>query len=435
MSFRPIKKLINSTAKNFLNEMQGSTEKLHNPGGQENAEETFSMEYFKSLSDLRAMRTFLRNTLPKLGAGQGRIAFRWIDKVIKIALSPAKIYQNKNEVENSKCLGPEFSVQILDYHPHFFWILEELAQEPTTQQFVEHINDYLNISETQFAFSDTHSITKFFAYVPETREEKARVEYVQNNSQWYRAFLEKSKNCKFASWDFHRHNWGVRPNGEMVLIDIGFSNEEIMKETTTLKNAYQWFLQEEAVPGVFSFKEFRRFNKLDEIYDYLSSTLQQPLGQGEYRSTWELNSKTILKVATQPVSIGQNKNEVRNAACLGENYAVKVLEHHPEFLWIVEEKLKTLTEPEFEAKISKIIGMELDWYKAKRLIYNSVLIAQGSSIQGYDDLYDQLHQNNSWFRGLIDGLKQCNVESHDFHDGNWGIRQSTGQLVLLDLGF
>jgi hypothetical protein len=434
MISKSIKPVIDWIVCDYLKEMQGGTEKLHTGSGN-NVTQEFSIDYLKNLNDLRAMKSYLKNTLPILGAGQGRQAFQWFDKVIKIALSPAKIYQNKNEIENSECLGPEFAVQVFEYHPSFFWIIEEKAQEPTTKQFIEKINEYLNITETKFAFSDTHSITKFFGYVAETREEKARTEYIEINSSWYRRFLEKSKNCQFASWDFHKHNWGIRPNGDMVLIDIGFSKEAIMQETLTLKKTYQWLLQEEAVPGVFSFKEFRKLTTLDEISDYLYSTLHQPLGRGVYRGTWELNSRTVLKVPLSPDAIKQNENEVKNIACLGENYAVKMIEHHPEFLWIVEEKLKTLSEEEFEAKISKLLGMKLDWLEAKSLIYKSVEIAQGKSFPYYDDLYEQLNEKNPWFRGLIDGLKNCNVDSHDFHDQNWGIRPSTGQMVLLDLGF
>jgi NAD kinase len=42
---------------------------------------------------------------------------------------------------------------------------------------------------------------------------------------------------------------------------------------------------------------------------------------------------------------------------------------------------------------------------------------------------------NKWYAGLIAGLRKCQVQADDFHHKNWGIRPTTGDLVLLDLGF
>jgi hypothetical protein len=55
--------------------------------------------------------------------------------------------------------------------------------------------------------------------------------------------------------------------------------------------------------------------------------------------------------------------------------------------------------------------------------------------QQWAEVYEELTQTSPWFKGLIDAVEGCNVSSHDFHAGNWGIRPSTGELILIDLGF
>jgi hypothetical protein len=44
-------------------------------------------------------------------------------------------------------------------------------------------------------------------------------------------------------------------------------------------------------------------------------------------------------------------------------------------------------------------------------------------------------KSSFWYRGLIANLQGCRVGSDDFGTNNWGVRSSTGELVLIDLGF
>ena len=127
-----LKAVIQEEVKQELKEIfgllgKGSTEKFAQDS--EDAPppvEKFSLLTLKQLGSSKEIRDYVRRTLPFLKKGQARAAYAIDDtKIIKIALSDNKTYQNKNEVENSRCLGPKVAVQVLSFHPTYFLMLLE----------------------------------------------------------------------------------------------------------------------------------------------------------------------------------------------------------------------------------------------------------------------------------------------------------------------
>jgi hypothetical protein len=57
------------------------------------------------------------------------------------------------------------------------------------------------------------------------------------------------------------------------------------------------------------------------------------------------------------------------------------------------------------------------------------------NISGQKTAISNQWMKSKWYAGLIRALRNCQVHAEDFHYKNWGIRPSTGELVLLDLGF
>lgn len=193
---------------------------------------SFSFLTLKSLKTSKEIREYVRSSLKKLGTGQGRAAYEIDnDKILKLALSDSKAYQNKNEVDNAKCLGPSYSVKVYSNDPRYIWIIEErVTPFKTKEEFVNKFNELTNIQDPELKFKSSVDLRDFLADIfsfesggSSTRYQN-RHNFLMKNNEWYKGFVEKLKGCQVASWDFHSNNWGIRPStGEMVLLDVGFN--------------------------------------------------------------------------------------------------------------------------------------------------------------------------------------------------------------------
>jgi hypothetical protein len=145
-----------------------------------------------------------------------------------------------------------------------------------------------------------------------------------------------------------------------------------------------------------------------------------------------------------------------------KTYALEILDYHPKFWWVIEEKLQTFNSDKFaEVFLAQVEidpeGWEddedtenpIDWVA----LFKNPVTAEGTiagaiyfavtglgtvtrkSVVRRMTLVNNQFFKSQWYVGLINALKGCKVASHDFHGGNWGIRPSTGEFVLLDLGF
>jgi hypothetical protein len=154
------------------------------------------------------------------------------------------------------------------------------------------------------------------------------------------------------------------------------------------------------------------------------------LVQSKARESFGKPFQQVIKVIYQAKHVEENQKEIKNAECLGERFAVRVLDYdRKNFYWILEERVNgfptAMVVPEFVELMNKILGTNYDdWFPIMALFF-----------YGSDPEKDELMKNNEWFRNLVHALEHCDVGSHDLHPGNWGIRPSTGELVILDLGF
>lgn len=246
----------------------GSTEQLPKDTAQTAPTEKFSLLTLKQLKTSKEIRGYVRKTLEQLAHGQARAAYA-IDEgtILKMALSDNKTYQNKNEVENAKCLGPKFAVQVLDFHPQYAWIVEERVRPIGKGEIVHKINQLTDLGETQLKFKSPKDIQEFFTQLPtllatdfsnfESQKDdyavmgllnhaERHVFMMRQQNEWYKEFGSKMTGCKFASWDFHAANWGIRPStGDLVLLDLGFSRTEVSPEEKFFKEFFLRILKEE----------------------------------------------------------------------------------------------------------------------------------------------------------------------------------------------
>ena len=208
----------------------------------------------------------------------------------------------------------------------------------------------------------------------------------------------------------------------------------------------------------FDMRALQKCKTLKEAKFYIEKTLKY-MDEGVSRATFELDKDRIIKVALREADVEQNEREVINAKCMTKKYAVEVVDYHPKFWWVIEEKLETLSEEEFgkfflyqvetDPEGWETEGLEIDWERvfnnpsaAEMTIANAISVA----VRGFGSVnrkefvnrmtvVDRQFSKSQWYVGLIAALKGCKVASDDFHGGNWGIRPSTGEFVLLDLGF
>ena len=219
----------------------------------------------------------------------------------------------------------------------------------------------------------------------------------------------------------------------------------------TLREFAGWLEEEEASGSEFSLEALKSIPhlpsqnlELASIKTYLTKCFGDSIGDGTFRDVWIIDDNHIVKVAKKSTRVDQNSNEKYNADCMGPSYSIKVLDQHPRFFWLIEERVKPLTEEEFVRAFGLKLGIQLEpRTKLKSGIDTSTSLMISDIIEELagnkrSSRYERIlpeFQKSPWLNGLIKSLQDCDVGASDLHWGNWGIRPSTGELVLLDLGF
>ncbi len=195
----------------------------------------------------------------------------------------------------------------------------------------------------------------------------------------------------------------------------------------------------------FSLETLKTCTSPEEAQAYLEYHLEK-VGAGVFRVVYGLDDQRVIKFAED---VTQNSQEVRNSRCLPNKYVIQVLDKHPEFWWIVVERVQKLSVGQFVTEFEKRAGAPVIYtsdghgYDAEQKA-SKIMIAIEFGTQPHHPWMKQdteEKRNNEqwmkskWYAGLIAALRKCQVQADDFHSKNWGIRPSTGQLVLLDLGF
>lgn len=191
----------------------------------------------------------------------------------------------------------------------------------------------------------------------------------------------------------------------------------------------------------FSFDELMQCSDIDQAKEYLDSHLEKA-GEGSHRITYGLDETRVIKLVKNNVL--QNAQEARNSRCMSRKYVVQVFEKHPEFWWIVVERVQKLSLSEFIAEFERRVkttipaaykqGDQALEEKQSRIMMAIEWGADATNPHQFDE-HNEWMKTSAWYRGLIASLRNCQVQADDFHSNNWGLRPGTNELVLLDLGF
>lgn len=186
----------------------------------------------------------------------------------------------------------------------------------------------------------------------------------------------------------------------------------------------------------FNLSEFKKMHDPEEMYFYVRDKLQR-LGVGSARTVWVLSSSKALKLARfNHPDRGRAQNEaefeISNDRGAGSIIA-RVLEHDPDFNWIVSQLVRPITEEEFARKF----GASFD-----DVMF--ALIRTASDIEldraTKASIFDEFNlQSNKRALEFIDAIAQVKKQ-HDLEMGDitsidhWG-KTADGRIVLLDYGF
>lgn len=216
----------------------------------------------------------------------------------------------------------------------------------------------------------------------------------------------------------------------------------------TLKEFTTWLEEQVQTKPAFDFEQFSQFTDRSKALRYLVTSNIKQLGSGTFRAAFQLDENRVIKIATINEGVDHNTREAKNSKCLGPDYAVMVLDHHPEFWWLIEERAKLIKDDElFVSLFLKRIGVSRDNYSFidDLAIQQAIEIAaSGKTVSQYKDdwsfarlLKANQHwlRTSGWYGGLITQLQTCKVGADDFNYNNWGIRPGSGELILIDLGF
>jgi hypothetical protein len=178
----------------------------------------------------------------------------------------------------------------------------------------------------------------------------------------------------------------------------------------------------------FNVAALSKLKTITEIENYCRDTLGKPSGYGSGRIVWVIDQDTIIKVARYQPS-KQNEKEFERSLCIGSEYAVQVIDYDINgFKWLIEERVETFkTDNNFVKYMNKKLGFEFEDYFQ--------IVDMFSGFYYMKNIRDELLKANKWLKDFLYTIQTCNMSSHDFHPGNWGVRLSTGELILIDLGF
>jgi hypothetical protein len=215
----------------------------------------------------------------------------------------------------------------------------------------------------------------------------------------------------------------------------------------TLKEFSKWLEEESVMQNGFSIEELRKISAgkpsergLKATIDYLTKTLGKPTHSGSSRAVWAISNTEVLKVGLNFEELDQNKKEVKIIRCIGNAYAPNLIDFHPGYYWLLLERVQpVVNEAQFVELFSKSVGMELKPRMNISGIDSNVALVITNLIGGfqtktYRSLLDSFNQS-PWFKELMNRIRKCRMDPGDLHYENWGVREGTRELVILDFGF
>jgi hypothetical protein len=177
--------------------------------------ETFYQSRAKKFREVVLQMTQLG--LKRLGEGSSRVAFSLSpDWVLKITYGSPK--QTRQEIHAASCAKahPKFYAQIVDADmENSAWAVLEKLEQPGKVAFERWLAQSTGVGELLVQFGLEGS-------APSTIFEVPPQELLHVKQPWFQEFAKAVEDCGTKTWDLDYQNWGMRKDGNWVILDYGF---------------------------------------------------------------------------------------------------------------------------------------------------------------------------------------------------------------------
>ena len=180
------------------------------------------LSQLNNIPNLQNKRDLAQKSLPYINKGETRIVYEFGEgKVLKLALFPAGIEDNTNEVELFQCSGPKFLAEIFAHAPDFSWIVMEkvmVVPEDRLIRKLKQLTGHQFRKAYEFGYVIHYGRDGWGEYAPLYKQ-------LTETSEWFREFDNTVAHCKIGMNDLHENNLGIRYDaGDLVVLDYGFKS-------------------------------------------------------------------------------------------------------------------------------------------------------------------------------------------------------------------
>ena len=180
----------------------------------------FNLEYFKSLPNESIMLAYAMNYLERLGEGSSRIAFALTSrKVLKLAMNPKGIGQNDAEVEvYTDPTSTGTVAKIHDADSSNRWIISDMVRPLSSEK------EFEQLTGTSFVDFENDLMDTMSSSARRSGKAQLRKDASEFTKRVYKMAEKGVKKLKVGDLIELGH-WGKTPDGRVVLLDSGFTEE------------------------------------------------------------------------------------------------------------------------------------------------------------------------------------------------------------------
>lgn len=189
-------------------------------------------------------------------------------------------------------------------------------------------------------------------------------------------------------------------------------------------------IDEAQYPSQFDLSHFKTLTSFHQRVLYCNSTLKK-IGNGSSRIVYEIDEFTALKLAKNSKGLIQNSREA--SEYINRNYdhlISKVLEHHPDYLWVESEKAVRIGKERFE----QLAGLSFDLFE--KGVSNESQAKRGMPMSMRRNITDQerdILDDNEFYYDIVNFMLDTDALAGDLtRISSFG--EINGRLVLLDYG-
>ena len=429
----------------------------------------------KQMESLEEIQAYAQERFKLIGKGGYRNVYDLGSAVLKVTRWLKNSYfenhkntENKIEIDARDCLPDEFFPKIYAFDgKNYYWLIAEKVHSGSGPLFEKEMQKAIlsKVDLSSFGLSLAKKPEEFFDGLSDLMSDdipkawKIKRKAIEVSNRWFKELLGALKKCGVASQDLHASNWGLRMNGEPVILDFGFDkNQELDLDERLMAPLTE---NEVSVaggsPAAVAKEIARTINERpywldmgDFIKEYAEKNFQE-IGRGVSRTVYAINDQLVLKVERREVkTVRQNAFEIKASECLGPELCTVIYEHDPDGYWLIAERVEADVDKtlqyfrmlvgSLEDNLSDDDRRTFKTFKANA--YNDqsitifiILLRLQNKDPFYQAILDTLFEITPWMKVLFEKVRNCKVDASDFHEENWGFRKGMSHPILIDYGF